>query len=174
MPPNAYVNGKILNKNALVKLIRDKLSENKIKTATTHAIISSSEILIREIIIPKVSQEEIKSVVNYQIADYLPIKIEEYAVQYLIQGNIFEGDTEKIKILLLAIPKDMVFSHLELLESAGLKPAILDYQGNSMAKLLDFNDNINQKYPVQDLAIASIDMGIRIPKLPLLKMVKLG
>lgn len=149
--------------------LRQALSDNKIKTITTHAVISSSEILIRDIIIPKVAPEEIKSVVHYQIADYLPVSVEDYEVQYLNQGSTFEDGVEKIKILLLAIPKYMVVSHLELLRSVGLKPKVLDYQGNAMTKLLDFNNVLNKDYPLKDLTVASIDIGYNNSKIIITK-----
>ena len=167
--PAIYEDGKILNKTELVKQIKYMLDRNKIKTTAAHAVISSTDILTREIIIPGVSQDEIESVVKYQIADNLPINVEDYVVQYLNQGSIFIDETEKIKILLLAIPEDMVLSHMDVLRSAGLKPEILDYQGNSMAKLIGFNNNINQSYDVLDLTIASIDMGYTSSKITITK-----
>lgn len=167
--PAIYENGKILNKTELVKQIKYLIDKNKIKTSSVHAIINSSDILTREIIIPDVSQDEIESVIKYQIADNLPIDVEEYAVQYLNQGSIVADDREKIKILLLAIPEDMVLSHMDLLRSAGLKPEVLDYQGNSMAKLLGLNNNINQSYNAPDLTIASIDIGYTSAKITITK-----
>lgn len=168
-PPGIYRNGEILDHGALAKVIRDKLSENKIKTVVTHAIINSSEILIREIAIPKVAPEEVKSVVHYQLADYLPVNLDNYVVQYLSQGNTFEGEMERMKILLLAMPKDIVLAHLELLKNVGLRPRILDYQGNAMAKLLKFNNTVNESYALQDLAILSIEIGYQNSEITITK-----
>lgn len=163
--PGIYENGKILNKAELIKQIKHIINKNKIKTTAVHAVISSTDILTREIIIPGVSENEIESVVKYQIADNLPIDVDEYVVQYLNQGSIFVDGVERIKILLLAIPEDMVLSHMDLLASSGLRPEILDYQGNAITKLLHFNNNINQSYDVPDLTIASIDMGYNSSKI---------
>lgn len=168
-PPKSYKNGKVLDKAKLAKAISNQLVENKIRTTTTHAIINSSEVLIREIIIPKVPDKDIKSVVDYQVADYLPINVEDYAVQYVSQGNIFDGDAEKIKILLLAIPKEIISSHLSLLKSIGLRPEVLDHQGNAMAKLLEFNNVVNEDYPLENIAVASIDIGYSSTKITITK-----
>lgn len=167
--PHFYLNGEILNKDVLATSIKNKLKENKISTTITYGIINSSKVITREIIIPKVSLKELKSVVSYQIADYLPINIDDYVVKYLNLGNIHEGDMEKIKILLLAIPNNIVLSHLELLKDSGLKPEILDYQGNAIAKLLNYNDLVNSDYNTRDLVIASVDIGYSNAKLTIIK-----
>lgn len=169
IPQDTYRNGQILNQKALAKVIGDQLNEYKIKTTLVHAIINSSEVLIREIVIPKVPQKDIKSVVHYQVADYLPINVEDYTVQYVSQGNILEGDMEKIKILLLAIPKEIISSHLDLLKSIGLRPEVLDYQGNAIAKLLEFNNVVNEDQALENLAVASIDMGYSNSKITITK-----
>lgn len=169
LPEDVYKDGRIINHNVLVQVIEDELSKHKIRTAATHAIINSSEILIREIIIPKVPDRDIKSVVAYQAAEYLPVNVADYVVQHANQGNILEGGIEKIKILLLAIPRDMVSSHLALLKSLGLRPEILDYQGNAMAKLLEFNNVVNENYPLENLAVASIDIGYNNTKITITK-----
>ena len=167
--PHFYLDGEILDKDILSTIIKEELKENNISTSTVYGIINSSKIITREIIIPKVSQNEIKSVVNYQVEDYLPVNIEDYVVQYLNLGNIIEGEIERIKILLFAIPKDMVLSHLNLLRDCGLKPEILDYQGNAISKLLSFNGKVNEDYNTRDLSIASVDIGYSNSKLTIVK-----
>lgn len=169
LSPDVYKNGRILNESALVRALRTKLSEHKIRTTTTHAIINSSEILNREIIIPKVPDKDIKSIVYYQSAEYLPVNVDDYVVGHMNQGIMREDGVEKIKILLLAIPKEMISSHLSFLKNAGLKPDVLDYQGNAMVKLYEFNNIVNETHPLEDLAIASIDMGHSNTKITITK-----
>lgn len=55
------------------------------------------------------------------------------------------------------------------MKSIGLKPVVLDHQGNSMAKLLDFNSYINDFYNTRDMTIASIDLGYYKSKLSIIK-----
>ena len=169
LPPGIYQNGIILNQRALAREIQSNLRDHKIKTTATNAIINSSKILIREIVIPKVAPEEVEAVVSYQLAEYLPVNIDNYIVQYLSQGTTFEDEVERMKILLIAIPKDIVLPHLELLKNAGLKPRALDYQGNAMTKLFNFNNTVNETHALKDLAILSIEMGYQSSNITITK-----
>lgn len=164
-----YKDGEILDKDILVTLLKNALKENKISTDLAYGIINSSSIITREITIPKVSEKEITPIIEYQLSDFLPVDPENYVVDYLLMGNKIEGEVEKLNILLIGIPKDMVISHLELIKQSGLEPQILDYQGNTMAKLLKFNGLVNEFYNTRDLSIASIDMGYSSSKLTIIK-----
>ena len=163
--PHFYKDGEILDKDMLVTLLKDALKEHKISTDLAYGIINSSNIITREITIPKVPEKEIASIIGYQLDEYLPVDPEDYEVEHLLLRSKTEGEVEKLDILLIGVLKDMVISHLELMKSAGLKPQVLDYQGNAMAKLLKYNGLVNDFYNTRDLVIASIDIGHNSSKL---------
>lgn len=166
--PHFYKDGEILNKDVLSNTIKNSLKENKISTDLAYGIINSSSIITREISIPKVPEKEIASIIGYQLNDFLPVDPEDYIVNHLIIGNKKDNEVEKINILLVAISKTMVTTHLDLIKASGLKPQVLDYQGNAMAKLLRFNGQVNEFYNTRDLVIGSIDMGYSSSKLTII------
>lgn len=164
-----YIDGRILNFYTISNLIKSLLSQEDIRTKWVYCTINSSEIISREVIIPKVPEKEIAAIIGYQLSDFLPVDPEEYIVQHLLIDTITENEIEKLSILLIAIPEAMVISHLELLQTIGLKPQVLDFQGNAMAKLIGFNDKINDNYTTRDMVIASIDIGYDSSKLSIIK-----
>lgn len=168
-PKDAYINGEILDEAIIATELKKALKENKISTDLAYGIINSSSIITREITIPKVPQKEIASIIGYQLRDYLPINPDDYVVEHLILGTVKEVDVEKINILLIAIPKKMVLNHLSLMKATGLKPQVLDYQGNSIGKLLRYNSSANMDYNIKDTTIASIDIGYTNSKVTIVK-----
>lgn len=169
LPEDAYKDGEILDKDSIVKLLKDRLKENKIKTDLAYGVINSSSIITREITIPKVSDGEISSLIGFQVGEFLPIVPEDYIVNHIVLGSVENEEVEKLKILLIAVPKDLVISHLELMKEVNLKPEVLDYQGNAIAKLLKYSGSINENYNTRDIGIASIDMGYSSTKLTIVK-----
>jgi type IV pilus assembly protein PilM len=165
----SYDDGKVLDSYTISELIKTSLKEKKITTQHVYCIINSSEIISREVTIPKVPEKEIASIIGYQLDDFLPIDPEEYIVQHVVIDTIRENEVEKLSILLIAIPKPMVLSHLKLLQDAGLKPQVLDFQGNTMAKLMGFNGMINDNYNTRDIIVACIDIGYDSSKLTVIK-----
>lgn len=159
LPKDIYFDGMILNIDQLSYYLRTALKENKITSNLVTLVINSSNIITREIVLPKVSDEEIESILKYQIEDYIPIEPEDYLFQHTHLGSVFEDGVEKLNLLLIAIPKTMVESHLNLIHNIGLKPYILDFQGNALNKLFYYNDALNGANSTKDHTIASIDMG---------------
>lgn len=169
LPKNVYHNGEILNSQIISGLIKTSLKENKVSTEQTYGIINSSEIITREVIIPKVPGKEIASLLSYQLDGFLPVDPDDFVVQHLVIDTIMEVEVEKLNVLLIAIPKAIVEDHLQLLKDVGLKPRIFDYQGNTMAKLINFNDKINDNYNTGNIVIGSIDLGYDSSKLTIIK-----
>ena len=169
LPKDAYNNGEILDESTIATALKNSLKDNKISTSLAYGTINSSSIITREVNLPKVSEKEIASILEYQLGDFLPVNPDDYVVNHLVLGTIKEIDIEKIGILLIAIPKKMVLDHLSLMKAAGLKPQILDYQGNSIAKLLGYNSYANVDYNLKDTTIASIDIGYTNTKVTIMK-----
>ena len=159
LPENVYQNGEILNSQIIADLIITSLKENKVSTQQVTGIINSSEIITREVSIPDIPENEITSLLSFQLDEFLPVDPDDYVVQHLVIGTILDEEVEKLNILLIAIPKNMVLGHLELLNDAGLKPQILDFQGNAIAKLINFNGKINDNYNPSDITTGSVDIG---------------
>lgn len=169
LPEGAYFNGKIIDEDMVLYRFKEFIKENKVSMDKSYGVISSSDIITREISLPKVDKDEIASIIEYQLNDILPINPREYVIKHMIIGEeVIEG-VEKHRILLLGVPESIVFNHLELMEEAELKPEVLDYQGNSMGKLLGFNNYINDNYDINSSVIASIDIGYSNSKINIIK-----
>lgn len=168
-PKGAYNDGKIVDKDLIHYVIDEELKKNRIKTKDTYLTINSSEIIVREVIIPKVEPEEIENVLSFQVEDYIPVNPENYIVQFKPIGSIYEDDIEKLSILLIGIPKEIVETHLQLLKDLGLNPLILDYQPNSIGKLLEYNNLINDDYLTENITFATIDIGYEGTKVSIIK-----
>lgn len=169
LPKDSYFNGTILDEDSIVDLLREALRGNKISTEIAYGVINSSSIITREISIPKVDEKEVAAIIGFQIEDFFPVDPEEYVINHLILGSIIEDDIEKLNILIIGIPKVMVLDHLELMTEVGLKPKILDYQGNAIGKLLNYNEMINEGYSIRDNVFGSVDMGYDSTKLTIVK-----
>lgn len=158
VPEGLYMDGVIKDMDQFLYVLQNGLSKNNISRGDVYGVINSSNIIIREIRIPKVDEKQIASILNYQLDDYLPVDPEGYVVQYIPLGIVNEEDVEKQNIMLVGIPKFMVETHLNLLHNLGLKPVVLDYAGNAIRKLIRFNDSINGIYD-HNITIACVDLG---------------
>ena len=152
-----YEDGVIKDMEEFTHILQLGLSKNNISRGDVYCVINSSNIIIREIKIPKVNEKQIAAILNYQLDEFLPVDPDGYVVQY-IPLNIVEDDgVEKQNIMLVGVPKFMVETHFNLLQNVGLKPIAMDYAGNAISKLIRFNDMINGVYS-NDITIACVDL----------------
>jgi len=158
LPKGLYVDGEITDLDQMTYLLRTGLSENNVGQLETHGVFNASSVVMREISLPKATHEEIEAIINYQLEDYIPINPEDYIVKYLDLGSVVEDGIEKVTLLLIGIPRTTIQAHLTLLKNVNLKPTVLDYHGNAIAKLIREGGEINGSYKnLQNLAC--VDMG---------------
>lgn len=160
LPVGLYVDGEIQDMDQMTYLLRSGLSENGVSQMSTHGVINSTSVVMREVTLPKVSKEEIEAIITYQLEDYIPINPEDYVVNYLQLGSKVEEGVEKLLLLLVGIPRTMIQSHLTLMKNVNLKPEVLDYHGNAIGKLLGAGGLINDTYD-NNKTIACVDLGAK-------------
>ena len=169
IPKGLYKNGDIIDMEQLSYVLREGLKEFKLSTDNLNAVLNSTKVITREISLPEVSHDEILSILQYQLGDFIPINPEDYIVKHIILNTVFEDSVEKLNIMLIAIPKFMVESHLNLIKNIGLKPQVLDYKGNTTQKLFEYNDYINGDIEIYNNTLAILDLGYNITNLTIIK-----
>ncbi len=162
LPPDIYDNGNILNKDALREAIINALREHKIHIKNVVVTLESTEMIKRELTIPKVDEDDRAALIAYEVNQYLPIDTSEYVIQHKDLGDIKEGDSVKSKVLLGAIPKELVKQIFDLLSSCGLNPLYLDMHSNSLEKLiqLEFGHLKDTTFALIDFGNKMIDISI--------------
>jgi type IV pilus assembly protein PilM len=157
VPEGLYEDGIINDMEQFTDILHKGLSKNNISRGDVYAVINSSSIIIREIVIPKVDEKQVASILNYQLDEYLPVDTEGYVVQYLPLNVVSEDGVEKQNIMLVGVPKFIVEPHFNLLQNLGLKPVALDYAGNAISKLINFDGKINNIYDNDVIACVNLE-----------------
>lgn len=160
LPKNLYSDGEIKDLDQMTYLLRSGMSEFGIGQSITHCVVNSTTVVMREVTLPKVTPEEIEAIINYQLEDYIPINAEDYIVKYISLGSRVEDGIEKLLLMLVGIPRTMIQSHLTLLKNVNLKPMVMDYHGNAIAKLIASGGQINESYSNSN-TVACLDIGAR-------------
>lgn len=134
--PGVYENGLILDGQTLKHILTEMIKTNHFKVKNVALSIECTEIIKREMIIPKVDDEDQMDLIQYEVSQYLPIDINAYVLEYKVLENFIEDGNSKLRILLGAIPKEIVKAHYELIASCGLNPAYMDMHSNALEKLV--------------------------------------
>lgn len=158
-PQNAIVDGEIKKEEELKNRLSKALKENGIKAKDAICTTNSSLIINREISIPKVEEEEMDTVLRYEIQQYLPINLEDY----ILQGSILEekevGETRRVEVRVIAYPEKVARGYYNLLLNLNLKPYALDVNYNAIGKFINYIGINNEFEDKSKDAVAFIDLG---------------
>lgn len=120
-----------------VEGLRGGLREFGIKAKQIVFSISSSKIATREITIPFVKENRIGGLVKANASEYFPVDLSQYELAYTIQGVIgSKEEGQQYKILVLAIPSNMLEGYYELASALRMEVAAFDYAGNSLYQIM--------------------------------------
>ena len=133
-PKGSIDDGHIKDIDNLAMAINDALDSNNVKNDNVIFTTNSTSIINRTIIIPKVNEDEIESVIKYEVQQYLPINLEDHMIQYNVLGEKVIDGNEKLEVLIVVYPNKMVYSYAELVNKIGGKPYALDLNYNSKRK----------------------------------------
>ena len=137
-PDGVLNDGQVTVRDDLIIRIVQGIYENRIKTRDVVFNVSSSRIASREILIPPVNKTNvIGEIVKNNAKDYFPIDLDQYELAHMLMGKVAdETGGEKLKVNVLAIPKEMVRGYEELAQKCDLNLVALDYTGNSIYQVV--------------------------------------
>ena len=135
-PEGVYNDGEILDVKEFAKVIKSSLDDNRMNSNDVVFSISSSKIATKDVIVPDIKSNKIDKIIETNAAEYFPVKIEDYIVQYYPIEKIKEDNTPKLKVVVVAAPANMIEQYYELAQAMGLKVAFIDYAGNSTYQLI--------------------------------------
>ena len=158
-PAEALIDGNIEKKELLVSVLQKVLRDNGINAKEGICTNNSSLIINREILIPDVKDEELDTVVRYEIQQYLPINLDDYVLQMTKIGEEFSDEGKKLEIRAIAYPEKMAKGYYDLLMALNLKPLALDVNYNALNKLLNHIEVINNRKLNIEESLVFIDMG---------------
>lgn len=158
-PKDAVIDGEIKKEEELKNKLSQVLKENGIKTKDAICTTNSSLIINREILIPKVEEEEIDTVIRYEIQQYLPINLEDYILQATILDEEEIDKNKKVNMRVIAYPEKIARRYYNFLLKLNLKPYALDVNYNAINKFINYVGINNEFEHKSNDAIAFIDLG---------------
>ncbi|MGL6228201.1 MAG: type IV pilus assembly protein PilM [Culicoidibacterales bacterium] len=156
MPNGCFDDGKLLNESRIATIIADGLVHRKIKTKDAIISVNSSQIINRDLYIPKVEAEELETVIRYELQQYLPINLADYQIRYLLTED--EDEQGKVRVFVSAFPERMLNTYYQLLKHANLNPYALELPLIALRKLIAFSQ-INEVRTANKQTIAFLDLG---------------
>lgn len=136
-PEESFEDGFIKNKDLIGAAIREQLNANGVTNKNAIFVLSSTKIVSREVLIPSVPDNKIPGIINANATEYFPVNIEDYVISHSVLENVIAEDGSKNKrVLVVAVPQQMIRTYYDVASVAGLTVQSIDYIGNAMLQLI--------------------------------------
>jgi len=173
-PEDIIQDGELFNEESILLKLKEEMKTSRVRTKNIALVSSSSTIISREIIVPYVeNNEELKTLVNYEIEQFLAINLNNYVIQFMRLEEVMVDEVRKQKIFTIIYPKNLIESYRNLAEKLLLNPYALDISNNSIRKLSSIADIYNVDLINKEESILYLDLGYKSVDLSIINNNKL-
>ena len=148
-------NGKIEDQNSLAKIIKneiDKVKGEKLDTKYVVASLPEEKAFLQVIKMPVMKEEKLKDAIRFEAENYVPLSMDSVYLDFQVVSPL-HSSSNHLDVLIAALPKDIIDSHVSCLEQAGLRPIALEIESSAVARALIKNGT-------SPSPILIIDMGL--------------
>lgn len=157
---NLVDDGKILNPLEVASILRTSINDSRIKVKKLTLVLSGSDIIIREIQIPKADEKEVGKIIEFEAQQYFPIELTEYKLDYKILEEQKIEEEEKLRILLVAVPIEQIKGYTQVSDFLGINLSAIDLVINTSLKYLLGNNYLKDVRSVEKIELGeNIKLG---------------
>ena len=161
VPESLVSGGLIVDVRGFAEYLNATLKYANIKTKKVVFSLPSDRIMSREVVLPEMKEEKLKTALKVNAPEYFPVELTDYVLSYFTISRILEDETEngeedeetqerkkakrkkpgigrsrsKLRLMVVAVPNEMVQSYYDAAKLAHLKLISVDYIGNSVFQL---------------------------------------
>ncbi len=119
--------------------LKASIAMNKMNCKNVVFTVNSTKIASREVTVPMVKDNRLMDMIKANSSDYFPIDLTQYQLGCIKLGLSQEGNGDRLRVMVLAIPNFLIDSYSKLAEMCGLNLLALDYSGNSVYQVVKEN-----------------------------------
>ena len=127
-----------------------------VKATEAACSISGNAVIIRKIVLPAMTSEELEEQIQWEAEQYIPFDINDVNIDFQILGAD-EHDPSKMNVLLVASKKDIVNDYTAVFNEAGLKLSVVDVDSFAVQNAFEINYDV---FPEEVIALVNIGANI--------------
>jgi type IV pilus assembly protein PilM len=136
LPPEAIVDGAVMNTNVIVDAIRELVQQHRVKTKHVVASVSGNAVIIKRVSLPHMTIEELEESIQWEAEQYIPFDINDVNIDVqILEGT--SDDPGQMDVLLVAARKELVNEYQSIISQAGLRPAVVDVDAFAVANMFE-------------------------------------
>jgi type IV pilus assembly protein PilM len=158
LQPDSIVDGQIMELNNVSNVISNIFREHQIKTDRVAAGVSGHSVIVKNIVVPQMSEEELRESIDWHAEEHIPFDIADVSLDYQITGT----QPDALQVLMAACKRDKIANVKQAIQLAGMQPAIIDVDAFALQNCYEVNYLPEHGQIVALLNIGASTMNINI------------
>lgn len=136
-PANSVGTGDLTDIGSVKMAVQALLSEMKTRRRNVCTGMWGTAVIVKKITIPQMDKKVVKNQLRFEAEQYIPFDINNVSLAYHILPTSQSPDT--MDVILVAAQNELVSQYTQVIQAAGLKPAIIDVSGFALANVFEVN-----------------------------------
>src|SRR3954451_10004067 len=158
LQPDSIVDGQIMELNDVANVISNIFREHQIRTDRIAAGVSGHSVIVKNIVVPQMSEEELEESIDWHAEEHIPFDIADVSLDYQITGRTHEA----LQVLMAACKRDKIANIKQAIQLAGKQPVIIDVDAFALQNCYEVNYHPRHGEIVALLNIGAATMNINI------------
>ena len=163
LPSETIVDNTIMDSASIKEAVKNLLESQKIKTKNIATSMSGNSVIIRKILLPMMSAEELESAIQWEAEQYIPFELSDVNLDFQIIGPSKE-DPSQMNILLVAAKKDVVNDLAMIFKELGLVPQVMDVDSFALENIFEYNYEIPDESIIGLINIGASAINVNVIK----------
>ncbi|HEY6247259.1 MAG TPA: type IV pilus assembly protein PilM [Pyrinomonadaceae bacterium] len=155
---DTIVDGQIMELNNVSNVISSIFNEHQIKTPRVAAGVSGHSVIVKNIVLPAMSQEELQESFSWHAEEHIPFDIADVNLDYELTSK----SSESLHVLMAACKSDKIANVKQAIQLAGKQPVIIDVDAFALQNCYEVNYQPKAGEIVALLNIGAATMNINI------------
>jgi len=155
---DTIVDGQIMELNNVSNVIAQIFNEHQIRTTRVAAGVSGHSVIVKNIVLPQMSQEELQESFSWHAEEHIPFDIADVNLDYELTSR----SDDALHVLMAACKSDKIANVRQAIQLAGKQPVIIDVDAFALQNCYEVNYHPRPGEIVALLNIGAATMNINI------------
>jgi type IV pilus assembly protein PilM len=155
---DTIVDGQIMELNNVSNVISQIFNEHQIRTSRVCAGVSGHSVIVKNIVLPQMSSEELQESFSWHAEEHIPFDIADVNLDYELTSR----SEDALHVLMAACKSDKIANVKQAIQLAGKQPVIIDVDAFALQNCYEINYRPRPGEIVALLNIGAATMNINI------------
>lgn len=160
LPDETVVDGQIMELNAVSEVIQNVCSDHKINSNQVVTGVSGHSVIIKNIILPPMSHEELEESIDWHAEEHIPYDLSDVSLDYHVTGE----DDEATQVMIAACKRERLDNIKQAIQLSGKQPVVIDVDTFALQNCYEVNYQPDESQVVTLLNIGASTMNVNIVK----------